>query len=1031
MANFGTAVFTAILATAPLVSGAAAAGGALAAFGATAARVGAGLTTAVAVPMAVLGVAMVSQSLKIEKAWDEVRATYNATPAEIERLVAPTGQLGVAVTDLSLKYGLARDEVIELLAKLSQMGYTGKEATDTLTQGLEFAVAAGLKLEDGLNLSIAIVNTFGLKGQQLTDTLRGLNVVENNTAASGFDLMKALTRAGGAAQSMVGPTFTSSDAVASLAAGMAVLKANGQETARSADALRAIFQRIYTPTKQVQALFDKMGVSLQTASGEIVPFPDLLQNLADNFHKLTPYEQMQFGKKSIGVEFGPLLRTLIADVQKGADGMSIYNNTLSEFGDTAKGAEAYARELEIRQDSLRVALGKVKAAFGLLVDVMRPAISEVLKPIAAGIAAFAKRLSTASPFVQKFAVVMMLVLTVAGPLILIVGALVAAMAAIGAPILAVVAIVGALVGVFLAVMKQGGPLADFVKGVLGTAWENVKAGVGSLVEAFKNLIPYFKVLGAMLGGALLGIILVLSYAFRFLAWVIEGLAAVVGWVFEGIIAVAQWLYDVLVGHSIIPDLINAILFWFNLLASTLGPIVSALWNVVVTIFQTGAEVIGSIVSFMVDVVVAIFNVLVTAVTSIINILVTTVVAIFHTMVDLATLAWNLLVIAVQTTLQILVAIVTAIIQQVVNVLKFAWDIIVATATFVWNVIKTVIETVMGVIKGIINTVMGVITGDWSRAWKGIQQIGTAIWNGIKGLWNAFLTFLKSTGQAALNFLKSTWNTFWTAIKSIGLSIWNAIKAAWNAFWSALKSIGSSAMSVLRSVVNGFINTFKSIISNGINVAKSAWKNGWNAFLSIVKGVVGSIKSIINGILDVVDNVVGKVSGALSKISSGASKVKGFFGFNKGGLVPGVGNEDSVPSMLTPGEFVVTKRAVSRIGAANLSRLNRGEGGAAVLGAAGAATNAAGSSGDLASTSLARNVASAAVKRSQPKGAAYAHAVNTFIPKYPDLKTDQKQQNFTFTTAVYNPVAEKASDSVQRRVTRLSEMGMFASAGKEA
>jgi hypothetical protein len=42
----------------------------------------------------------------------------------------------------------------------------------------------------------------------------------------------------------------------------------------------------------------------------------------------------------------------------------------------------------------------------------------------------------------------------------------------------------------------------------------------------------------------------------------------------------------------------------------------------------------------------------------------------------------------------------------------------------------------------------------------------------------------------------------------------------------------------------------------------------------------------------------------------------------GGNVPGYGNSDSVPAMLTPGEFVVNKNAVSRFGLSNLNKINR-------------------------------------------------------------------------------------------------------------
>jgi hypothetical protein len=47
-------------------------------------------------------------------------------------------------------------------------------------------------------------------------------------------------------------------------------------------------------------------------------------------------------------------------------------------------------------------------------------------------------------------------------------------------------------------------------------------------------------------------------------------------------------------------------------------------------------------------------------------------------------------------------------------------------------------------------------------------------------------------------------------------------------------------------------------------------------------------------------------------------------FAAGGVIAGVGNTDSVPALLTPGEFVVTKEAAKRVGYGLLSSLNDGE-----------------------------------------------------------------------------------------------------------
>jgi TP901 family phage tail tape measure protein len=79
------------------------------------------------------------------------------------------------------------------------------------------------------------------------------------------------------------------------------------------------------------------------------------------------------------------------------------------------------------------------------------------------------------------------------------------------------------------------------------------------------------------------------------------------------------------------------------------------------------------------------------------------------------------------------------------------------------------------------------------------------------------------------------------------------------------------------------------------------------------------------------------------------------GFARGGVVPGSGNRDTVPAMLTPGEFVIRKKAVAAIGASNLANMNKyasggivkkAKGGKIVQAALGEPTEAAHVGGDL-------------------------------------------------------------------------------------
>lgn len=52
-------------------------------------------------------------------------------------------------------------------------------------------------------------------------------------------------------------------------------------------------------------------------------------------------------------------------------------------------------------------------------------------------------------------------------------------------------------------------------------------------------------------------------------------------------------------------------------------------------------------------------------------------------------------------------------------------------------------------------------------------------------------------------------------------------------------------------------------------------------------------------------------------------LRNLIGLNQGGLVPGIGSRDTVPAMLTPGEFVMNRNAVADIGLSNLRNMNSG------------------------------------------------------------------------------------------------------------
>jgi hypothetical protein len=137
--------------------------------------------------------------------------------------------------------------------------------------------------------------------------------------------------------------------------------------------------------------------------------------------------------------------------------------------------------------------------------------------------------------------------------------------------------------------------------------------------------------------------------------------------------------------------------------------------------------------------------------------------------------------------------------------------------------------------------------------------------------------------------------------------------------------------------------------------------------------------------------------------------RNLFKFARGGGVPGYGSGDSVPSMLTPGEFVLRRNAASAIkrdqGPGALNYLNNYDKYA---------------DGGFVAAGMGHPVlppAPSSFGRARAASRANEHAT--------------KVVNYNFDTTVNNPIAEPTSVSVQKRVQRVARLGLLAGDSKES
>lgn len=326
----------------------------------------------------------------------------------------------------------------------------------------------------------------------------------------------------------------------------------------------------------VQAVIDKMGgfdAVMTTVKGKLQPLIDLLGTVFERFKQI-------LNNAGISGEFGGLvtyfseMATKIDFYSKRAlqiigDFYQKVKNWLA-FGSTAGDAtivqalEGIWNRLQPMRDALeplfekmytqfqlagQVMITQVKPAFDALMEVMKPFAEAVLPYVIEGL----KALGT------------IFVVVVGGAITLILGLLTGLMAGI-ANMLPYVA--QALEGIIQFVRGFVQVLTGIITLDLGLVWEGLKQMLKGVFDFFIN-------------------------TFQAILTFVSGFV-------QGIIAFFKGLYDTLVGHSIVPDLVNAILEWFTILKTKGTEIVQGIKDKLVSIWNSIKETVSNTVSSMIS-----------------------------------------------------------------------------------------------------------------------------------------------------------------------------------------------------------------------------------------------------------------------------------------------------------------------------------------------------------------------------------------------------------------------------------------------
>lgn len=408
-----------------------------------------------------------------------------------------------------------------------------------------------------------------------------------------------------------------------------------------------------------------------------------------------------------------------------------------------------------------------------------------------------------------------------------------------------------------------------IKGIFTGDFSTFKDALNGLKNGFSD---FFHGVGQALSGVARIIDAIWDAIYNTFKTAIGAVIGFVSGFVKGIIHFFTDLWDKLVGHSIVPDMINAIVDWFLSLPRR--------------IFQFVADFVTGIVNFFLD------------------------------------LASKVLT-AMQNLWSNLMSALSGFVQGFRNAWDTFWNGVRDFAVGLWNWVKDRWNDFTAGVRAIYDAWAGALKAVWEGFWNGIRDFAVGLWNWVKDRWQDFVNGVRAIYDAWSTALKQVWETFWTGIRDFVKGVWDWIKTKWDEFTTGI-----------RTTLEGFRDRIVEIWTNFWNGIKQKAMDIWDEikreFNNFKDGVVGTIEGLVQKVDEVWQRITGIFRTPVETVKGIWNGVADAFGLPKfaiggevaapvsratGGPVNGFGTStsDSIPAYLSNGEHVWTAQEVDAAG----------------------------------------------------------------------------------------------------------------------
>lgn len=425
---------------------------------------GRSMTLGLTVPIVAAGGAATSVAASFDDAMSQVQGALGGASADMDGLRNLALQLGADTV-------FSATESAQAMVELAKGGLTEAQIKGgALAASMDLAAAGQLNLADAAATTVQMMGSFGLGAGDATRIANALAGAANASSADVSDLTQAMSQCSAQA-ALAGWSLEDT------AAALALFADHGVKGSDAGTSLKTMLQRLAAPTDQAAEAIAAYGLNIRDSNGKMKDISGIADELTGKLGGLSDAERDAALQTIFGSDASRAAAILM---QSGSEGLAKYIAATNDATAAETMANAQKGELSWALENMGGAVESASIAFGTALAPAITAVAGVIGNVAEAFASLPAGVQTA------IAVVLALVAAL-GPLLMVVGSVVAALPAISEGF----AVLGGALAIPLAPAAAVVAAIAAVAAAIYAAWttsETFRAAVMAGVDAISSKV---------------------------------------------------------------------------------------------------------------------------------------------------------------------------------------------------------------------------------------------------------------------------------------------------------------------------------------------------------------------------------------------------------------------------------------------------------------------------------------------------------------------------------------------------------------